>query len=619
MPKPVLLSDKIGFARAGADAHMLGISRADELLRESGFTSVVADAIVCNAFDNPAKADRSSLIRNWLSENRVTILCFSYRLDPDDAVLIFRKLMYQLDLHGIFEKSGGLVRGLYFAGLPEACDQIHHIFAGEVGVFRGDETPTETLSILGIDPALAPTDITGEHPYDVVLQDFGRSIIAGGEYAGISAVDRHTSKFYGTRHEQLVDRIHHGRNNQLPPLIRVHAGPYGPDRLDAVKLFESWCKELVNGGLLDILSIGTSQLTQERFGENWDGRPNGGGVPINSPDEYERIWKASRPMLVRTYAGTQRLSELVKVHEDSMNIAWHALSLWWFCRIDGRGPNSLYENLQEQFEALSVIASTGKPYEPNIPHHFAFRGSDDISYIVSAVLAARVAKRMGIHDLIVQIMLNVPKATWGINDLAKARAVLILVRALEDANFRIFLQTRAGLNYLSYKPQKAKEQLAAVTALMDDIEPNKPTSPDIVHVVSYSEGSHLATPEIINESIRISRYALVEYRRLRLKGDVDDMSEHPDVRERLAFLLEGSRDVLMAIEDCVKDPYTPRGLHDIFRLGFLPVPQLMNCRDEFPEAVKWETRIRNGRVEVFQDDKPLPPKQRMEIIKEELS
>jgi len=624
MPEPVTLSDVIGLAKTRIDAHVLGVSRAHELLRESGFKTVMAGEQVCGAFSDPAKADNSSLIQRWLSENRVSVLCFSYRLNVDDAVLIFRKLMYQLGSKGLLEKRGGRIRAVYFAGLPSACAAIEQLYGGEVGVFCGGETPRETLSLMGIDPALAPDDIVGVHPYDAARRSFGQDMIATGDWASVAPVDRRTTRFFGTKREKVGDRIEHGRKHGLPPLMRAHAGPYRPDRQEAVELFLSWCQELALAGLLDVLSIGTSQLTQERFAESWDGRPNGGGVPINSPQEYERVWGAARPMLVRTYAGTRRIPELAGMHEDTMNIAWHALSLWWFSRIDGRGPNPVFENLEEHFEALRLIAAAGKPYEPNVSHHFAFRGADDITYVVSAVLAARAAKRMGIRELIVQIMLNDPKYTWGVNDLAKARATLALVRELEAPGFRVYLQTRAGLDYLSHELPTAKAQLAAVTALMDDIEPNNPRSPDIIHVVSYSEGRHLATPDIINESIRITRHALHSYRRLRTRGQVDDMSGRRDVRERMSFLVEGARHVLATIEQCVERPYTPRGLYDVFRLGFLPVPQLMHCRDEFREAVRWHTRVRNGRVDVYENGengengKPLRPEVRMAHIKEGL-
>ena len=101
-------------------------------------------------------------------------------------------------------------------------------------------------------------------------------------------------------------------------------------------------------------------------------------------------------------------------------------------------------------------------------------------------------------------MLNTPKYTLGIQDIAKCRALLFLVRTLEDDNFSVHLQLRAGLDYFAPDLDKAKVQLAEVTALMDDIEPNDDNSPEIIHVVSYSEAVRLATPDIINESIKSS-------------------------------------------------------------------------------------------------------------------
>ncbi|KKL82834.1 hypothetical protein LCGC14_1980830, partial [marine sediment metagenome] len=112
--------------------------------------------------------------------------------------------------------------------------------------------------------------------------------------------------------------------------------------------------------------------------------------------------------------------------------------------------------------------------------------------------------------------------------------------------------------------------------------------------------------------------ALDRYRLLRRRGQVDDMTCDGDVRERASFLIQGARDVLATIEECVHSPYTPQGLYDIFRSGFLPVPQLMYCRDEFPDAVRWTTKVRNGRVDVYEDDKALLPRERMSDIHERI-
>ena len=47
------------------------------------------------------------------------------------------------------------------------------------------------------------------------------------------------------------------------------------------------------------------------------------------------------------------------------------------------------------------------------------------------------------------------RSTWGIQDIAKSRIVLKLVKELEDKDFRVIFQTRAGLDY--FKPDIEKQ------------------------------------------------------------------------------------------------------------------------------------------------------------------
>ena len=210
--------------------------------------------------------------------------------------------------------------------------------------------------------------------------------------------------------------------------------------------------------------------------------------------------------------------------KEDFNISWHALSLWWFNELDGRGPNSLYDNLKEHIDTIKYIATTRKPIETNVPHHFAFRGCDDLTYIISAFLAAKLTKKCGVNTFILQNMqLNTPRSTWGIEDLAKSRVMLKLVKELEDDSFRVILQTRAGLDYFKPNLEEAKVQLAAVTAMMDDIDPNNSYSPEIIHVVSYCEALFLATPDILNDSIKITRNSLDKYRALKRMGYTPDV------------------------------------------------------------------------------------------------
>ncbi len=608
-------ADRFGLVRPAVEAHTLGISSVEQILQDCGYDVIVGDAAACEAFGRPEDARSLAAIEQWIRRNRVTVLGFSYRLDPAQGAALFERLVHRLKTRRLFCEQGGPLRAIYFAGLPAACDRVRTRVPEVAGVFRGDETPAETLEKLGIGVAAMPRSLVEGVGYDEARLSFGRDLVRKGDYRRIRPVDRRGCDGFGTARDTLVGRLEHGREHRLPPLMRAHVGPYHPDRAEALRLFLEWVGRLARSGLLDILSIGTSQLTQSAFGEDWEGKPNGGGVPINSAAEFAAVWQAARPMLVRTYAGTKNIPALARMYEQTLHAAWHALSLWWFCRIDGRGPYGVRENLEQHLETIRYVASVGKPFEPNVPHHFAFRGADDVTYVVSAVIAAKAARSLGIRHLVLQNMLNTPRYTWGVQDLAKSRAMLQLVRELENDSFRVILQPRAGLDYLSADLERAKAQLAAVTALMDDIEPHDAGSPPVIHVVSYSEASHLADPAVVEESIQITRHALEEYRRLRASGAVDDMANHPEVVLRTAELLEEARTVIRAIEQCVPSSCSAEGLYRILAGGFLPVPYLWECRDEFRSAVRWHTRLVRGSVKVV-DEKgnPIPAATRMETV-----
>jgi len=598
----LLRNDEVfGLIHPAIDAHTLGISSVAQLLEDCGYPVVIADAFVCAAANHPSHLDNVEIVLDWIRRHGITRLGFSYRLDPAEGVERFGRLLYQLRTRHLFAEQGGPLRGIYFAGLPAACERVCREHGDLVETFDGDETPTETLHKLGVPASRIPAAMTAEVEYDEFRLRFGRELVESGKYLQAQPPNRSGYPEFGTARDTVLARIRHAQQHQQPPLMRAHVGPYLPDREAAVHLFLDWTRQLAQAGFLDVLSIGTSQLSQSHFGEDWTGLPNGGGVPIQSPEEFRTVWQAARPMLVRTYAGTKNIPQLARMYEETIHIAWHALSFWWFCQIDGRGPYTVRENLQQHLETLRFIAESGKPFEPNIPHHFAFRGADDVSYVVSSVLAARTAKRLGVRALILQNMLNTPKATWGIQDLAKSRALLTLVRELEDERFRIILQPRAGLDYFSPDLERAKAQLAAVTALMDDIEPHNPNSPPIIHVVSYSEASHLADPPVVNESIQITIAALQEYRRLRAKGEVEDMAQHREVKARTQELLREARIVLKAIEESIPDPYSAEGLYTVFWAGFLPVPYLWEGREEFAHAVRWQTRVIRGSVKVVDE------------------
>ena len=480
---------------------------------------------------------------------------------------------------------------------------IEKEYDGRIPTFRGGESAEETLLVMGVPIEEIPKTITEGCQYDKDILKFGEGIIQSGNYLQMKAPEHNMYPEFGTNKDTMLLRLDNNFKGEFQPIIRAHSGPYSEDmsRIAMLKEYQEWCHDLGNAGYLDVLSIGSSQLSQSNFGENWQGKPNGGGVPVNSEIEYMDIWNAARPMLVRTYSGTKNMVKLAELYERSINISWHALSLWWFDELDGRGPNALYDNLKEHLETIKYISTTDKPVETNVPHHFSFRGGDDITYIISGFLAAKAAKKYGTKTFVLQNMLNTPRSTWGIQDLAKGRTLLKLVKELEDSDFRVVLQSRAGLDYFKPNLEKAKVQLATVTALMDDIDPFNEKSPEIIHVVSYSEALFLATPEIINDSIKITKTALKEYRKLKKRGITPDVMTD-EILKRQAELEKACRQIIKAMEDNISDLYSPEGLYLAFVAGWLPVPELWSDSEEFVHAKGWGTRMTNGSVVLCDQD-----------------
>jgi len=606
-----------GLMKSALDAHTLGLSHIAQLLQECGCRVVVGNSEISEAVDKISERCFFEKIKSWLIIQGISHLGFSYRLDPGQAVEIFGRLIAYVDADTqLSPLKHGLIRSIYFAGLPESCRLVEKHFGERVKTFRGDESVLESLKGLGIPDGLIPSAIVEDSVYDDIRLSFGKRLIEEERQFHINPHPRLDYKHYGTSKDHLMKRLDSSRQAGQLPLMRVHAGPYLKDREEALVLFSEWLRKLSGAGYLDIVSIGSSQLSQERFGEEWNDLPNGGGVPINNPFELRTIQEDASPMLVRTYSATNNIPHVARILEENLNMAWHALSLWWFNKLDGRGPLSLQEGLRQHLETMQFIAATGKPYEPNTPHHFAFRGGDDVAYIVSGYLAAKTAKHFGISSLILQNMMNTPRPTWGVRDLAKSRAFLKLVRGLEDKAFQVIHQPRAGLDYFSPDENKAKSQLAAVTALMADVEPDKEDTPEIIHVVSYSEALFLATPEVINESIQITRAVLEEYPAYRKKNDIHDIILNKDLKTETEDLYQDASQMIKDIERTTPDLYSSEGLFSIFRRGYLPVPYLWEERERFLQAIDWETKIIHGGVYVVDAaGKKIPMQKRLEKIK----
>lgn len=180
-----------------------------------------------------------------------------------------------------------------------------------------------------------------------------------------------------------------------------------------------------------------------------------------------------------------------------------------------------------------------------------------------------------------------------------------MIKGLEDSSFNVILQTRAGLDYFKPNIKEAKVQLAAVTAMMDDIDPYNEYSPQIIHVVSYSEALFLASPDIINDSIKITGASLNEYRKIKRElGLIEEAKD--EIIKRENYLEANSRKIIYELENNIDNLYTPEGLYIAFVAGWFLVPELWSDSPEFSMAKNWDTSIIDGAKYITENNVIMP-------------
>jgi len=240
------MADRFGLVRPGVDAHTLGVCSVEQLLKECGFHAIVADAPACEAFGQPERPNNADIIERWIRTHRVTVLGFSYRLDPQEGAAVFARLVHQIKDRCLLKEQGGPLRALCFAGLPRTCELVRSFF-------QGDETPAETLRLLGINPGLMARALAEGTMYDDTRLALAKDLISKEEHLDLMPVDRSGYPEFGTKEDTLVARIRHGIERRLPPLMRAHVGPFLPDRAKALRLFHHWIHQLAVSGFLDVL------------------------------------------------------------------------------------------------------------------------------------------------------------------------------------------------------------------------------------------------------------------------------------------------------------------------------------------------------------------------------
>ena len=363
----------------------------------------------------------------------------------------------------------------------------------------------------------------------------------------------------------LVERL---EKNDGYPLIRHHFGQ------PTVEATIAGAQVIAEAEVLDVLSIGPDQNAQECFFRPDEMRPEmsgAGGVPLRKPEDLEAIYQASRCgnyPLVRIYAGTRDLIQWAEMSVRTLRNAWGAIPLFWYSQLDGRSDRPLVASISENQQTMCWYAEHGIPVECNDAHQWSLRDAHDAVAVAAAFLGAHNAKAAGVTHYVAQYMFNTPPQTSQAMDLGKMLAKQELIKRLHDDTFVSITQTRSGLGCFSADPDAAKGQLGANTVVQLAM------SPQIVHVVGYSEGDHAVIASELIESCRLVHGALAQA----LVG-MPDMTADDTVLARRDELIAEADLILAAVKqlgDAVSEPWSdPQVLAEAVRVGVLDAPHLM--------------------------------------------
>lgn len=360
----------------------------------------------------------------------------------------------------------------------------------------------------------------------------------------------------------LVER----RRRSYPrPLIRHHFGlPDLEATIRGVGL-------IADAGVVDVISIAPDQNAQEFFfhPERMDAAQDGaGGVPVRSPDDFQRLHEASRcgnHPLMRCYAGTNEQRAFAEMLYETIDNAWAALPVFWYCELDGRSQRRLEDAIEEQNEVAAWCAAQGSPVERNDQNQWALRHAHDAVQVAAAALAAQLTAQQGVGTYVLQMMLNTPPGISPVMDVAKMGAMDMLVRRRVGDGVTVLRELRAGLFSMPSDPDRARGQLASSvrTAML--------LSPDILHVVGHTEAHHAAEADDVVASCLLADQVVTDS-----VGGLPNPFLDPDVAARCDVLVAEAGVLLDAVDDLCPGASggDPGALGRVVRGGLFDAPHL---------------------------------------------
>ena len=387
---PVLLGGSLGNC-----VHIAGVANFFRVADGYGFKTILLGAAV-----------EPDVIVEQIAAKKPDAVCLSYRLTAENCKGVLDKLKASLEDIDYKGKLffGGTAKTVAVAKESEIFDYY----------FIGEESADEILALL----------------------------------EWVRGKEKPTQQALATRErldvKYAVDNLPIlNKQGLVMPLLRHHFGlPSMADTIEGIQ-------EIAEARVLDVISIAPDQNAQEFFfrPDERDIKLDGaGGVPLRSEEDLLKLHKARQcgnyPYL-RIYSGTQDLLKWAKLSVSAIDNAWGTIPLCWYSELDGRSNRPLATAIKENMSVIKWYAQIGKPVEINEPHHWSLRDGPDVVATAMAYIAAYAAKKMGVKQYFAQYMFNNPSFTSTPHDIAKMVAQNILVKSLEDKNFRTYRQVRA--------------------------------------------------------------------------------------------------------------------------------------------------------------------------------
>ncbi len=564
----------------GGDPHTEGLFKAARIAKRAGFEAHIL---------SPTEQEEG--IRQWLLTHDPVFVGLSYRLTPAVGIRLLSDLLRRLEREGLLLRANGQPRRIAFAGLPETLRQAREaagslpcpLFlisqsghardrAAQVLDFLDVADRTRADVMRQLEAELFP-------PMIPVLDQLAEAVVSS---------DYHAEPPLPLPSEEARTSLPARMRESRRPLLRTHFGLPGESITPTV----AGIREIAAARVVDEISLGSSDLSQRYFGKPdlFRQYKNDGGVPYATADDLVALFDATRCGNFPAIKPYSHVIDLVPFIGTCLKCghligAHQAVPLFWFNELDGRGPTPVKESIREHLQAVRVLAEHGIPVEMNDPNQWSSRWAHDALIVTDYALIAAVMAQAGVRDMLIQMQVNKPSETGDYADLAKMLAGLDCIGAIrqgQSAPPAVWRETRTGIESMPPDPDQARRQLARSTLLQMLL------SPDMIHLVSFCEADHAATPSDIIESSQLVRRAV---RLFQLHTpDLRPFLNAPAVQDRRHHLAEEAQVVLEAIAALhpayAKQPLSrlaplladPDVLHAALARGYLSAPGIVHPR-----------------------------------------